>query len=70
MPELLSHPASLALVLAAVAMVVLVLRQLFARPKVPPVHVRVACRSCGWRGVVGKYNRRCSACGSVNLENR
>jgi hypothetical protein len=68
MPELLDHPAAIVLVVGVVVMVALVLRQLLARPKVPPVHLRVACRSCGWKGVVGKYNRRCSACGSVNLE--
>lgn len=37
-------------------------------PKQGPAHmVRVRCDSCGWTGQVGRYNMRCSSCGSTTL---
>ncbi|MBN2369683.1 MAG: hypothetical protein JXO72_04280 [Vicinamibacteria bacterium] len=41
---------------------------LLAPPKESTLQVRVRCLICGWEGRVGKYNRRCSACGSDTLE--
>ena len=37
-------------------------------PKAGPLHLRVRCASCGWRGTVGKYTKRCSKCSATTLE--
>ena len=56
----------------AAAVVGLVLGRLLWRMLFPEKALvqssRVRCPLCGWRGTIGKYNRKCSKCGSTTLE--
>ena len=37
------------------------------KPKAGPMQLKVRCDSCGWTGIVGKYNQSCPSCnGSVS----
>lgn len=68
MPEFLTSPLAKALI--AVAMLVLLVRlaiKLFVKPKADAMHLKVRCKKCGWRGMVGKYNRRCYSCNGTDL---
>jgi hypothetical protein len=69
MPELLNNPV-VRIVIGVVVLVVLVqlARKLFSRQQKSKYHVLVRCRSCGWQGLVGKFNLRCNACGSVSVD--
>jgi hypothetical protein len=42
---------------------------LLFRPKADGLSLRVRCSLCGWKGTVGKYNRKCAKCASTTLEN-
>jgi hypothetical protein len=68
MQELLNGPYGWGLIgLVALVILVQVVRKLLARPKESPYYVRVKCSGCGWTGQVGKFNRRCNACGSLSV---
>ena len=55
---------------AAVAVLIVgrVIWRLLFPQKVLVQSTRVRCSSCGWTGTIGKYNRKCSKCGSSTLE--
>ena len=54
---------------AAVAGVLIkVLWPMLFPPAGDPLQLKVRCPICGWRGTVGKYNRKCAKCGATTLE--
>lgn len=71
MEELLQSTVVRVIVGVVVVLIVVdVVRKLFAKPKQDDLRVQVLCVACGWRGRVGKYNRRCAQCGSTSVSDR
>ena len=63
LPELLESYWLLGLV--ALVVLIALVRALMPRRKPAGAFIEVVCNECGWRGTVGKYNRRCSQCGAA-----
>jgi hypothetical protein len=69
MEELIRSPiVQTVIVLAVLFFVGRWVYEKLTKPKAAGVFTQVRCRKCGWRGTVGKYNKKCSQCGSTNLQ--
>ena len=69
MEELIKSPIVQTVILLVVAFFVgRWIYERLTKPKAVGVWQNVRCRKCGWKGTVGKYNKKCSGCGSTNLQ--